>query len=90
MTLVYSLYILSSELLLAARSLPTRTQARARDSVGIIISCASTHIISGFVSFDAPEAAQLAIANTNGMQLPGGKRLKVSVKNAGQSGGRPY
>jgi len=34
----------------------------------------------GFVSYDAPESAQLAIASANGFQLQGGKRLKVESK----------
>jgi CUG-BP- and ETR3-like factor len=34
----------------------------------------------GFVSFDSPESAQLAIASTNGFQLQAGKRLKVEQK----------
>jgi len=44
----------------------------------------------GFVSYESADSAQLAIANTNGMQLPGGKRLKVSVKSGIQNAGRPY
>jgi RNA recognition motif-containing protein len=44
----------------------------------------------GFISYESPESAQLAIANTNGMQLHGGKRLKVEVKNARTTGSRPY
>jgi CUG-BP- and ETR3-like factor len=46
----------------------------------------------GFVSYESPESAQIAILNTNGMQLPGGKRLKVDLKNraGGAAAGRPY
>lgn len=34
----------------------------------------------GFVNFDSAQSAQRAIAQTNGMQVTGGKRLKVEVK----------
>ncbi|KYR00088.1 RNA-binding region RNP-1 domain-containing protein [Tieghemostelium lacteum] len=46
----------------------------------------------GFVSYDNPASASLAINNLNGMML-GGKKLKVSLKNQsnGNSGGsQPY
>jgi len=42
----------------------------------------------GFVSFDTPEAAQVAIAQMNGFQV-GQKRLKVQLKT-NKPGGRPY
>lgn len=50
---------------------------------------------AGFVSFDAPEAAQVAISQMNGFQA-GQKRLKVQLKTQGKPGGgggggsRPY
>jgi len=45
----------------------------------------------GFVSYDSPDSAQMAILSTNGMQLQGGKRLKVDVKQTrGATATRPY
>lgn len=41
----------------------------------------------GFVSYDMPSAAQLAIANMNGFQI-GSKRLKVQMKREHGGGGR--
>jgi len=43
----------------------------------------------GFVSFDNPQSAQLAIANMNGFQI-GQKRLKVSLKQDKDSHPSPY
>jgi len=44
----------------------------------------------GFVSFETPESAQLAVASTNGFQLAGGKRLKVEMKGTTRAAARPY
>lgn len=41
-------------------------------------------LVAGFVSYDLPEAAQLAIDVMNGSQL-GGKKLKVQLKKENKS-----
>jgi CUG-BP- and ETR3-like factor len=43
----------------------------------------------GFVSYDAPEAAQVAISQMDGFNI-NGKRLKVQLKTAPRLPGRPY
>ena len=51
--------------------------------------CLMRHMLihtTGFVSFDTPEAAQVAIAQMNGFQV-GQKRLKVQLKTQGKPGG---
>lgn len=44
----------------------------------------------GFVSYDNPQSATLAIAQMDGMMVPGGKRLKVQLKTKRDATNTPY
>lgn len=43
----------------------------------------------GFISFDNPQSAQVAIGNLDGSMMPNGKRLKVQLKTK-KDGNSPY
>jgi len=45
-------------------------------------------LFSGFVSFETPSAAQMAIQSMNGFQI-GSRRLKVQLKRP-KNDGKPY
>lgn len=62
---------------------------RADVLVYLVIFVSSINPIVGFVSYDSPEAAQVAISQMDGFNV-NGKRLKVQLKTASRSTGRPY